>query len=110
MVFVCLQMTVWIVSIMREDLIFLNSPIQPVEPLNVLQCFPFRNKTDCLLGTLLQWTLENFLYYLNYKLCLYYNLDEFVGCLTDSVFKTILHCIFEKEKKSTLSVKSKPLC
>lgn len=52
--------------------------------------FPFRNKTDCILGTLLQWTLENFLYYLNYKLCLYYDLDEFVGSLTDSVFKTIL--------------------
>lgn len=52
--------------------------------------FPFRNKTDCILGTLLQWTLENFLYYPNYKLCLYYDLDEFVGSLTDSVFKTIL--------------------
>lgn len=40
----------------------------------------------------------------SYKLCLYYDLDEFVGSLTDSVFKTILRCIFEKENKSILKV------
>lgn len=37
---------------MREDLIFLSSPIQPVEPLNVLQCFPTQKQNRLHFGDL----------------------------------------------------------
>lgn len=37
---------------MREDLIFLSSPIQPVEPLNILQCFPVQKQNRLHFGDL----------------------------------------------------------